>query len=62
MAHRDKHPVAVDGCYNCKLLTVGVQTYNLGVYREMGSTETKEREDSLRRFEEEHGYPAERAR
>jgi len=62
MMHRDKHPTPVDGCYNCKLLGVGVHTYNLGVYREMGTTEVKEREDSLRRFEQERGYPAEKAR
>jgi len=60
VTHREKHPVDVDGCYNCRLLSVGVHTYDLRVYRDMGSSVTREREDSLRRFEAEHGYPAEK--
>lgn len=61
MKHRVRHPSAVEGCFGCKVLGVGLLTAGLAQYRELGSTVRGDTERSVRRFKEERGFWPEKA-
>jgi hypothetical protein len=62
MVHRDKHPENVDGCYNCKLLSLRFNGMcALAAQRDYGKTEREITKENIESFRERKGYDPVRA-